>query len=292
LVLLNGERIANNASNGASVDLNMIPLVVIDRIEVLRDGASSLYGTDAIGGVINFITRRDYAGATVSLGYDQPQAAGGKNSSASIGFGRGDLSKDGYNLFGFIGMNNGQAISGTQRNFNKRIIESGLSNSTAPANYTQDFSVFYNPAAPACSGTALVPISGGTQCKIITPSFVDHAPKTQTQSGMLKGSLRVNSELDLGLELFAARNTVTAQIAPVPYGGYLINPSLPAGITFLAVKMRATDNLSMRSSRLVNCLVTRKLRTASVNTERILQVLNETLTERPLLYGATLVIKA
>jgi hypothetical protein len=41
--------------------------------------------------------------------------------------------------------------------------------------------------------------------------------------------------------------------------GYLINPSLPAGITFLAVKMRATDNLSMRSSRLINCLVTRKL---------------------------------
>ena len=41
--------------------------------------------------------------------------------------------------------------------------------------------------------------------------------------------------------------------------GYLVNPSLPAGITFLAVKMRATDNLSMRSSRLINCLVTRKL---------------------------------
>jgi hypothetical protein len=41
--------------------------------------------------------------------------------------------------------------------------------------------------------------------------------------------------------------------------GYLINPSLPVGITFLAVKMRATDNLSMRSSRLINCLVTRKL---------------------------------
>lgn len=48
--------------------------------------------------------------------------------------------------------------------------------------------------------------------------------------------------------------------------GYLINPSLPAGITFLAVKMRATDNLSMRSSRLINCLVTRKLPTWNPST--------------------------
>jgi outer membrane receptor protein involved in Fe transport len=57
LVLLNGRRLANHAFDAAAVDLNAIPLSAIDRIEVLRDGASALYGTDAIGGVINFITR-------------------------------------------------------------------------------------------------------------------------------------------------------------------------------------------------------------------------------------------
>ncbi|WP_163447030.1 TonB-dependent receptor plug domain-containing protein, partial [Escherichia coli] len=55
LVLLNGRRLANNAIDGSAVDLNTIPFAAIDRVEVLRDGASALYGTDAIGGVINFI---------------------------------------------------------------------------------------------------------------------------------------------------------------------------------------------------------------------------------------------
>ncbi|MFX8242831.1 TonB-dependent receptor plug domain-containing protein, partial [Acinetobacter baumannii] len=61
LVLLNGRRMANFASpgNAAGVDLNSIPAAAIQRVEILLDGASSLYGSDAIGGVINFITRRD-----------------------------------------------------------------------------------------------------------------------------------------------------------------------------------------------------------------------------------------
>ena len=52
LVLLNGRRMANHSFDSAAVDLNAIPLAAIDRIEVLRDGASAIYGTDAIGGVI------------------------------------------------------------------------------------------------------------------------------------------------------------------------------------------------------------------------------------------------
>ena len=228
LVLLNGERIANNAIDGAAPDLNMIPFAAIERIEVLRDGASSLYGTDAIGGVINFITRRDFAGATASLGYESPQKAGGRSASGSFGFGRGDLNKDGHNFFGVISMRKEQPISGSQRDFNKRIV-GGLSNSTDPANYTQDFSALYNPAAPGCSGTALIPIKGGTQCKIVTVNFVDHAPKVDTLSGMLKGTVRVSSALDLGFEAFASRNSVTTRIAPVPYGGYVINPLRPDG---------------------------------------------------------------
>lgn len=228
LVLLNGERIANNAIDGAAPDLNMIPFAAIERIEVLRDGASSLYGTDAIGGVINFITRKNFAGGTASMGYDTPQKPGGRSVSGNIGFGRGDLAKDGYNVFGFVSMRKEQAISGSQRDFNKRIV-GGLSNSTDPANYTQDFSALYNPSAPGCAGTALISAGGGIQCKIVTPNFVDHAPKIDTVSGMFKGSLRVNNSLDVGFEAFAARNSVTTRIAPVPYGGYLINPTRPDG---------------------------------------------------------------
>ena len=228
LVLLNGERIANNAVDGSAPDLNMIPFAAIDRIEVLRDGASALYGTDAIGGVINFITKRSYNGATVTLGYDSPQHKGGRARSANAGFGFGDLATQGFNVLGFVSARKEDAIAGDQRDFNKRIV-GGLSNSTDPANYTQDFGTLYNPAAPTCAGTALIPIAGGTQCKIVTPNFVDFAPKSETASGMLKGTLRVNDALELGAEAFLTQNKVTTRVAPVPYGGYLMNPTMPNG---------------------------------------------------------------
>ena len=57
LILLNGRRLAANAYDSGVTNLNIIPLAMLDRIEVLRDGASAIYGTDAIGGVINFITK-------------------------------------------------------------------------------------------------------------------------------------------------------------------------------------------------------------------------------------------
>ncbi|HEY1033791.1 MAG TPA: TonB-dependent receptor plug domain-containing protein, partial [Pseudoxanthomonas sp.] len=62
LVLLNGRRVATHGLKGRAVDLNSIPFAALDRVEVLRDGASAVYGTDAIGGVINFITKSDYTG--------------------------------------------------------------------------------------------------------------------------------------------------------------------------------------------------------------------------------------
>jgi len=228
LVLLNGERIANNAVDGSAPDLNMIPFAAIERIEVLRDGASALYGTDAIGGVINFITKKSYNGATITLGYDRPKAAGGRAKSANVGAGFGDLSSQGFNVLAFLSVKKEDPIAGNERDFNKRIV-GGLSNSTDPANYTQDFGTLYNPAAPGCAGTALIPIAGGTQCKIVTPNFVDFAPKSDTASAMLKGTLRVNDSLELGAEAFMTRNRVTTRIAPVPYGGYYMNPTMPNG---------------------------------------------------------------
>jgi outer membrane receptor protein involved in Fe transport len=58
LVLLNGRRVAAHGLTGSAVDVNQIPFAAIDRVEVLKDGASAIYGTDAIGGVINFITKK------------------------------------------------------------------------------------------------------------------------------------------------------------------------------------------------------------------------------------------
>ncbi|MFZ6768457.1 TonB-dependent receptor [Undibacterium sp. Di26W] len=103
LVLLNGRRLANEAIADGYANLDVIPMSAIARVEILRDGASSIYGSDAIGGVVNFITKRTVVGNTISAQYVKPQQSGGGDEqrlSATVGV--GDLQKDGWNLYATI----------------------------------------------------------------------------------------------------------------------------------------------------------------------------------------------
>jgi iron complex outermembrane receptor protein len=228
LVLLNGRRVANNALDSSAPDLNMIPFAAIDRIEVLRDGASSLYGTDAIGGVINFITRKNYTGGSITVGAESPQHPGGKSKSANFGFGFGDLNTSGFNVFGFIDYLKQDPIGGKERDFNTRYA-GGLSPTTSPANYFQGGDSG-NPAAPACtSAPNLIPNSTNTGCQMTTSSFVNYTPTTERLSGLLKGTIKINNDNQLGLEYFASRSKISTVIAPVPYGGLFMNILRPDG---------------------------------------------------------------
>lgn len=68
LILVDGRRLPTSPISGSGQDLNTVPLAAVERVEVLSDGASAVYGSDAIGGVINIITRKDYDGAELRLG--------------------------------------------------------------------------------------------------------------------------------------------------------------------------------------------------------------------------------
>lgn len=89
LVLFNGRRIVNNPYKNKAVDLNTVPIALIDRVDVLSDGASSIYGSDAIAGVINFITHDEMQGVRLSANTLQPEEPGGEaySGSATVGFG-------------------------------------------------------------------------------------------------------------------------------------------------------------------------------------------------------------
>jgi iron complex outermembrane recepter protein len=229
LVLLNGRRVANNALSAVSPDLGMIPIAAISRVEVLRDGASALYGTDAIGGVINFITRHDYAGGTVSAGFDSPQHKGGQSTSANLGFGFGELGKDKFNVFGFIDHQSQDRIRGDQRPFNSRY-PGGISPTPFPANYFQAGDSG-NPAAPDCKSDAGVVLvsDGGKGCNIATSRFVNYIPKTERASAMVKATVAITPDTRVGLEFFASQSKVESIVAPVPYGGLIQNRTLPDG---------------------------------------------------------------
>jgi iron complex outermembrane receptor protein len=227
LVLLNGRRLANNAFDSSAPDLNMIPFAALERVEVLRDGASALYGSDAVGGVINFITRKDYTGGVVSIGADTPAKSGGRSRSVNVGFGAGDLASDGWNVFGVIDHQEQKAITGLERPYNARF-PGGLSSSTSPANYFQG-DASGNPAAPGCSSAPNLITDGATGCQMTTSSFVDYVPRSDRTTGLLKGTFRINENHELGLEYMASQSRINSQIAPVPYGGLIQNRLRPDG---------------------------------------------------------------
>jgi iron complex outermembrane recepter protein len=103
LVLIDGLRAADYAlpDDGVRsfVDLNSIPVGTIERIEVLRDGASSVYGADAIGGVVNVILRKQYQGFNGSAQIGDSQHGGGFQRHLDFTAGLGDLAADHYNAY-------------------------------------------------------------------------------------------------------------------------------------------------------------------------------------------------
>ena len=117
LVLLNGRRIATHGASGKAVDLNSIPMGAIARVEILKDGASAIYGTDAIGGVINFILKTDYKGVEASATTNSTEAGGGMNRRASLLAGHGNLDEDGYNVMMSLTVDNNDKLSSNQRSF-------------------------------------------------------------------------------------------------------------------------------------------------------------------------------
>jgi iron complex outermembrane receptor protein len=118
LVLLNGRRLSNQGMSGGSVDLNAIPMEMIERVEVLKDGASAIYGTDAIGGVINFILKRDYQGAQGGVSYSTPTAeGGGQQRKLSLAGGWGDMATQGFNVMGSISHSKNDVLRGIDRSW-------------------------------------------------------------------------------------------------------------------------------------------------------------------------------
>ena len=121
LVLVNGKRLgtfAGGISGAEGVNLAAIPFAAIERVEVLKDGASAVYGSDAIGGVINFIMRQDFSGVDATAWYGAPTRSGGGDQyqlMATVGY--GDLAKDKWNAFLSVNYSEQKSLDQFDRNF-------------------------------------------------------------------------------------------------------------------------------------------------------------------------------
>lgn len=103
LVLINGRRVApfGFASSGQTtfVDVNSIPIDVVERVEILLDGASAIYGSDAMGGVLNVILRKDFSGFVAGGHYGISSRSDAQSKNVSLTLGKGSLASDGFNVF-------------------------------------------------------------------------------------------------------------------------------------------------------------------------------------------------
>jgi iron complex outermembrane receptor protein len=236
LVLLNGRRMANFASPGddTGVDLNNIPAAAIQRVEVLLDGASALYGTDAIGGVINFITRKDFQGLELNAYGGKTDEGGAGKRTATISAGKGDLGKDGYNVFAVLDVQRTDALSTSQRKFinNLQIPERLphlLSGYTGPANirltgaqrdYLQEqgFTINGKPitnrtinlSVPNCAPPANLYLPTGTggvdACTYNYMGDTELYPKSDKVNLLSRGVLQLNADNQLFAEVALSRS--------------------------------------------------------------------------------------
>jgi iron complex outermembrane recepter protein len=189
LVLIDGRRAANYAVSDdgerSFVDLNTIPLESVDHIEVLKDGASSIYGADAIAGVVNVITKKSYQGGevTAEIGKDQ-HPGGGSRRIAGIA-GSGDLSTDKYNAYIAVEFQQDDRILVSDRSFpfnTNNLSSIGGFNELAgpPGSGAYGISPAVAPATFA-PGTAGTPVLNSTQVGAFQP-LNGCAPQTTASS--------------------------------------------------------------------------------------------------------------
>jgi iron complex outermembrane recepter protein len=115
LVLMDGHRLAPYplADDGERpfVDVSALPLGIVDRVEVLLDGASAIYGSDAIAGVVNVITRKQFTGLDLTAGAGASSRWDGQSQRAAATWGSGDLAADGHNIYVNVEFRHQEAIA-------------------------------------------------------------------------------------------------------------------------------------------------------------------------------------
>jgi iron complex outermembrane recepter protein len=233
LVLLNGRRLANSPFSTSEVNLNIIPLAMVDRIEVLRDGASAVYGADAIAGVINFITKPQYTGAGISGGAQVPEEAGGEKYDVSLFGGYGDLNDDGFNVYGVVDYRKFEPIWAKDRSISRRgglIPELGMaigSSAGFPANLWDSGVGVVNPYIDQNCNDAPNMFVSGSRCLLNTQAVIGIIPEEEIFSAIGKGTLKLTDNINAVAEYVYTKSEVTTSIAPDVWGGgvYLPNTS-------------------------------------------------------------------
>ncbi|MFG6447599.1 TonB-dependent receptor domain-containing protein [Roseateles sp. BYS180W] len=267
LVLLNGRRVAPYNS-GSTVNLEQLPLSVIERVEILADGASALYGADAVAGVVNFITKTVGAPGAIELKFGNPEHGGGKEVEFSLSKGFGDLERNGYAMLVGASVLQRDRILASQRDFSKTgvfpfshkgkdylFFQSSINGN--PPNVEvmdKDFNTLalYNPVLMAQGNCGSDPstFKRGDLCRFDYASTVEMQPASQNRNLFLSGAAKLGQNWKLSGEFLYSNTSMLGRFAPpaqpldMKIGGTLYNRYVAPNLAALEVNPADVANVS------------------------------------------------
>jgi iron complex outermembrane recepter protein len=234
LVLINGKRLGTFAgaiSGAEGVNLTAIPTAAIERVEVLKDGASAIYGSDAIGGVINFIMRQDFTGVDATVFGGTPfQHGGGDQYHASVTAGWGDLAKDRFNVFISGEYQEQRPLLDKDRAFASTSYRPDIGLNTTSGNTNPGFistGNIGNPNFPNCAPSIIV----GSRCRF-DPNRTDGVealPDTKQINLFGSGRFQINNDWQAYATGMYSEQKTNFQIQPVPISDQVPTASTSSG---------------------------------------------------------------
>ncbi len=246
LILINGRRSAPYGGSsigtaGNSVDISSIPLDSIERVEILKDGASAIYGSDAIAGVVNFILKDNFQGADASVYAGAPtRSGGGTEEKASFFGGLGDLRTDRYNINLGLDFDHTQHIIGASRPFATRYSPQFGNDVTSSFAFPANIALFpttkgqpatVNPLVGNCGPASISDVNFPAQCRFDNSGFDSVQPDVKRGNGTLNAHYQLTDTTQLYAEASFSQVETALQVQPVPLSYQ--NPLLP-GNPYLA----------------------------------------------------------
>lgn len=240
LTLVNGRRVApfafaagggpeNSGGTELFVDINAIPLAAIERIEILKDGASALYGSEAVAGVVNIILRKHYDGLEFDAAY--LSTTEGDHDEATVSITGGWNSSD-TSLVGTLSYFDRSPLHDRERPYLADLDFSARGGRAPGSPYSSPPTIFFTPSQstfdPACPEEDLVAerhlFPTGEQCAFNFLQFTDHIVDSERVGGSFLAGHELGEAIALYGELLASRNEYKAEIAPTVLAP---SPSVP-----------------------------------------------------------------
>jgi iron complex outermembrane receptor protein len=237
LVLIDGKRVAGGGTitDSTSVDVSMIPLPAVEKVDVLKDSASAIYGSDAIAGVINYILRTNFQGLELYANGGGTSDGGGATRVFSATGGYGDLARDRFNVLVFASWEKDDALFGADRSFAQSGINAAAGNdvtsgNTFPANFIDNtgnsFTGTYNPGAPNnCAPSIYDPTIAPNACRFDPGPYVSLLPGIAKYNLFTSGHYAITDDVQLYGTASYAEHKVTTVIQPVPLSDQFTIPA-------------------------------------------------------------------